>query len=244
MEGVAAVRGPDRASEVLEVVQGHETQSGASHLPLLVGSACGRLAYGAFSPDEVIPLIEVTFTSKSETRMLRDLRGDAAQAFIDVVHEVRFHNHTFLIRSLTFVLVSLTLGPTPSTGQALDLPDLSPQLRKKCIIALCRVCGNRVLLPRSLCIPLCYNRMDPPLYRGGFADVWKGKHQGCHVAVKVLRVYSTSDLEKMTSVSSNRLLEVCIRGLILTTAEILQGSCDLECSSPSECIAVIGGDDG
>ncbi|KAF9646796.1 kinase-like protein, partial [Thelephora ganbajun] len=34
---------------------------------------------------------------------------------------------------------------------------------------------------------------------GGYADVWKGEHQGCHVAVKVLRVYSTSDFAKIMS---------------------------------------------
>ena len=62
------------------------------------------------------------------------------------------------------------------------------------------MCGNQALLPKSLQIPLCYNRLDTPLYHGGFADVWKGEHNGCGVAVKVLRVYSTGDLGKTISV--------------------------------------------
>ena len=86
------------------------------------------------------------------------------------------------------------------TFQALDLPDLLPRLRCRCLSALCRICGQG-LLPRSLQIPICYNRSDTPLYRGGFADIWKGELQGRYVAVKVLRVYSTSDIGKITKVS-------------------------------------------
>ena len=39
------------------------------------------------------------------------------------------------------------------------------------------------------------------LYRGGFADVWKGEHCGRDVAVKVLRIYSDSDLQRVAGVS-------------------------------------------
>ena len=107
-------------------------------------------------------------------------------------------NYIYLPRFFAFEL-------SPSTGQALDLPDLPPQLRAKCLSALCRISGRLVLLPRSVQIPPCYNRWDSPLYHGGFADVWKGEYQGLHVAVKVLRVYRTSDLGKIASVSSHSL---------------------------------------
>ena len=93
-------------------------------------------------------------------------------------------------------------------AQALNLPGLTPRLRGKCLSALCRICGRHGLLPRSLQIPICYNRSDTPLYHGGFADIWKGEHGGRHVAVKVLRVYSTSDIRKITNVSIQRLVEV------------------------------------
>ena len=36
---------------------------------------------------------------------------------------------------------------------------------------------------------------------GGFADVWRGNYEGREVAVKVLRVYMTSDFKKITRVS-------------------------------------------
>ncbi|KAF9646871.1 kinase-like protein [Thelephora ganbajun] len=78
------------------------------------------------------------------------------------------------------------------------LDTLAPWLRRKCLSALCKICDRQALLPRSVQIPLCFNQTDMPLYEGGFANVWKGRHQGCEVAVKVLKVYSTSDFEKIT----------------------------------------------
>ena len=51
-------------------------------------------------------------------------------------------------------------------------------------------------------IPLCYDYLDTPQTCGGFADVWKGNHEGKEVAAKVLRVYLTSDFEKIRKVGS------------------------------------------
>jgi len=51
--------------------------------------ACKRLISKTFFPHEVVSLIEATFTSKDQVKMICDLRGDDAQTFIDVIHEVR-----------------------------------------------------------------------------------------------------------------------------------------------------------
>ena len=55
----------------------------------LEASVCRRLISRAFSPHELIPLIEEIFTRKDEVNMIGCLDRDAAQTFIDVVHEVR-----------------------------------------------------------------------------------------------------------------------------------------------------------
>ena len=68
------------------------------------------------------------------------------------------------------------------------------------------MCARHTLVPQSLKIELCG---DPPgvlMYRGGFGDVWKHQYQGREVAVKVLRVYATSDLEKIARVGRQRSL--------------------------------------
>ena len=80
------------------------------------------------------------------------------------------------------------------------LSSLVPRLRRRCLSTLCKLCGSQALLPTTLQIPLCFNQSDNPLYRGGYADVWKGEHQDRKVAVKVLRVYSISDFDKIISV--------------------------------------------
>ena len=64
------------------------------------------------------------------------------------------------------------------------------------------MCGCHSLIPRALKVPVYYDRMGVALYRGGFADVWKGEHCNQDVAVKVLRTSSTSDLRKIIDVGS------------------------------------------
>ncbi|KAF9646790.1 kinase-like protein [Thelephora ganbajun] len=78
--------------------------------------------------------------------------------------------------------------------------DSVPSLRTQCLSALCRICGRQAVLPRSVQIPLCFDQTDMPLYEGGFANVWKGQYQGREVAVKVLKVYMTSDFDKIMRV--------------------------------------------
>ena len=80
------------------------------------------------------------------------------------------------------------------------MPDLSPRTRKKCLKSLYRMCGRHALLPRTLEVPICYDRIGVALYRGGSADVWEGEHRGRAVAVKVLRTYSNSDSQKVVGV--------------------------------------------
>jgi hypothetical protein len=57
--------------------------------------ACRRLISRAFFPDQVISLIAAIFTSRDEVEAIGHLRGDNAQTFIDVVHEVRLHSPHF-----------------------------------------------------------------------------------------------------------------------------------------------------
>jgi hypothetical protein len=66
--------------------------------------------------------------------------------------------------------------------------------------ALRMICGRRALLPRSVQIEPHYNRFVDPPYRGGFADVWEGDYQDKKVAVKVLRIYVSSDPDKIRRV--------------------------------------------
>ena len=121
-------------------------------------------------------------------------------------------------------------------------------MKKKCLNTLCKICGRHALLPSPFQIPLCFDRSNGhALYSGGYADVWMGEHQGHKVAVKVLKVYSTSDFNKITSVSHRPRLgkssyqrsdDRCDR------ADILQGSCNMEDPLPSKCAPAAGSDDG
>lgn len=84
--------------------------------------------------------------------------------------------------------------------QALDGANLSPQIRKKCLKSLYRMCGRNAILPSTLKVLASYDRSTDALYRGGYADVWKGECGAQDVAVKVIRMYSTSELQKIVGV--------------------------------------------
>ena len=99
------------------------------------------------------------------------------------------------------LIAELKLILMHSVDQALNMPELPPQTRKKCLKLLYRTCGHHALLPRTLKILVRYNQVGTAMYRGGFADVWKGEHCGRDVAVKVVRTYSNDDLQKIIGVS-------------------------------------------
>lgn len=105
---------------------------------------------------------------------------------------------------------------------------------------LCWICGRQGLIPRSLEVEVHYDQKEHPLCNGGFADVWKGRRNGREVAVKVLRVYLTSDLERIRKVGFPRL--ACVNGLTVFREAILQGGYDVEKPSSSERVAAVGSD--
>ena len=84
--------------------------------------------------------------------------------------------------------------------------------------------------------------MSAPQCFGGFADVWKGQHNGQVVAAKALRVYTTSDLDRIKKVGRGGLV-VFISEPTTSRLEVLQGSCDVEDASSSKRAAAVRCDD-
>ena len=154
-----------------------------------------RLIGRKFVPRELPSLIEEALVCKDVDATIRCLSRDDAQTFIDVVNKAR----CTLIHCGSIYTVEPVL--TYSVNQALDMPDLSPWARNQCLRPLYRTCGRYALLPKTMEIPICYDRTGDALYSGGYADVWKGQYLGRDVAVKVIRTYSSSDLEKVIGVS-------------------------------------------
>ena len=112
---------------------------------------------------------------------------------------------------------------------------------------LCKICGRHALLPSTFQIPLCFDQSERAPYSGGYADVWVGDYLGRKVAVKVLKVYSTNDFNKITSVSHHsRLVKSAYRTADdrRDRTDVLQGSCDVEEPPTSECAPAVGSDDG
>ena len=141
--------------------------------------------------DERVSLIATIFSDDNEVDMVKGLSGDDAQAFIDRIIEASSYT---LLPSKS----SLPLKLPHPIGQALDL--VTPQIRSKSLRTLYSICGHQALLPRSLEITPRYNATEGAMCHGGFGDTWKGRYQGQEVAIKVLKVYRTSDLGQIRKV--------------------------------------------
>ena len=137
-------------------------------------------------------MLTTIFSDSYQVEMVRRLDGNDAQIFIDVIDEVRFC-------TISQPKERVTDFKSPYfDNQTLD--NLPPEIRRKCLHYLSKLCGLRCLIPSSLQIPPCYSRLEPPLYRGGYADIWKGQHNGQQVAAKTLVVYATSDIGRIMKV--------------------------------------------
>ena len=65
--------------------------AGGSFIPVNSDApAWERLISHTLLPREIIPLIETIFTSEDEVKMILDLGGHSAQAFVNAIHEVCF----------------------------------------------------------------------------------------------------------------------------------------------------------
>jgi hypothetical protein len=111
---------------------------------------------------------------------------------------------------------------------------MSDPERLKLLNKLCKTCSRHRVIPKSMRIPDC-SKGAVEVEHGGFADVSQGTYQGRRVAIKVVRVSITSDLDIILSVSlqpasSHRINE--------WVAELLpRGSC-LETPPASQHIAI------
>ena len=75
--------------------------------------------------------------------------------------------------------------------------------------------------------------------------MWMGEHQGLKVAVKALRVYSTSDFSKIINVGYFFGSQISVFHILtVTCTEVLQGGYNMEISSPSKCVTTVGSNNG
>ena len=78
---------------------------------------------------------------------------------------------------------------------------VDPALRRRYVKALIRLSGATGLYPDSLLLE-GIETMGDAVGGGGFADIFKGRHLNQEIAVKVLKVYQKSDIEKLLKVIS------------------------------------------
>lgn len=77
---------------------------------------------------------------------------------------------------------------------------MSDQQRLKLFNKLCKTCSKHCIIPTSMHIPDCLKDSVEVDY-GGQANISKGMYEGRQVAVKAVRIYVTSNMNVIQSVS-------------------------------------------
>ena len=80
--------------------------------------------------------------------------------------------------------------------QLLDRPSLSPTFRPPFVNALLHLARKSELYPQILVRQDITFGEKYPVAAGQFGDVWKGLFNGREVAVKVLKLYLTTDISQ------------------------------------------------
>lgn len=80
---------------------------------------------------------------------------------------------------------------------------MSDQERGRKVKKLSRICGRKGVLPQSMYINGLPEDSAEAECLGGYASVFKRMHNGILVAVKVIKIYITSDTESIFRVSSS-----------------------------------------
>jgi hypothetical protein len=115
------------------------------------------------------------------------MQGDDALALVEILDQV----------SRPWIVGAPQLIP----AQAFEAPNMELDLRRKSVRILRRVCGSETILPRSCILSENISKEgDIAFASGGFADVWKGRHNGKLVCIKAFRAYTAENLSKIKQV--------------------------------------------
>lgn len=126
--------------------------------------------------------------SQENVNTAMTLQGDDALTLVDILDQV-----SRLMR----------IGPPYliAPAQAFEAPNMSLDLRRRSVRILRRVCGLQTILPRSCILSENISKEgDIAFASGGFADVWKGRHNGNSVCIKAFRAYAPENLSKIKQV--------------------------------------------
>ena len=78
---------------------------------------------------------------------------------------------------------------------------ISDRDRRELLNILCKMCSRQRMVPKSMHTSDCLSGELVEEYGGGHATVFRGRHKGRPVAVKIVRLYLTSNFDKCFSVN-------------------------------------------
>lgn len=97
-------------------------------------------------------------------------------------------------------MICLLRDANLASNQLLDWPHLDNQFKRHFITAQLRLCAASAVHPDCLMLSGVTVSSQWAVDGGGFGDIWKGLVQGREVAIKVLRVFNSSEKQILLKV--------------------------------------------
>lgn len=123
--------------------------------------------------------------------------------------------------------------------QLIDYPPLTSELKHPFTVALIRLSKASGLYSECLVLNNSIQTIgSDPVASGQFGEVWRGRVQGQEVAVKVLKKYETSDIQKLLKVDVFSLTHVPACSDFVPTHRTLHGKWlyGVNCRTKTSCL--------
>ncbi|KAK7437373.1 Rho guanine nucleotide exchange factor [Stygiomarasmius scandens] len=121
----------------------------------------------ALRPNILLSQVEVILNDKAQYKRLLTQQGDLAQSILDLLQSIY------------------------------DFPDTTSTLRSKTLSAMMHLSKKSGLYPNCLVLDNVTKIGEHPVAAGGFGEIWRGLIGGQMACLKVVKVYSNSDVQKL-----------------------------------------------
>lgn len=163
----------------------------------------------------------VILKDDARSKKVLKLRGTEAQSLLNLLQAVRTRSHKGSCCLLTFL------------EQQLNVIDHEPS-KSLWVNALIKLARKTSLYPECMVLKGVKLTGVSAVDGGSYGDVWKAKFEGKDMAVKVLKVYQKSDIDKLLRVSATHLSIDRVLPIAILNSGVLLRSCHLETAAASK----------
>ncbi|KAL0566847.1 hypothetical protein V5O48_015152 [Marasmius crinis-equi] len=147
--------------------------------------------------EQELKRVDTIIKDPQKYKELVETTGDGAQEWLD------------LLQLVSNLKPCLFFNSSSHSCQLAEYPDLPKKLRSSIFKTMIRLSRNSRLHPNCLTIQAVERLGDYPEAGGAYGDVWKGRVGGNLVCLKMIRAFSSHEVEQVLRVRAPRRIVAC-----------------------------------